>query len=85
MRVGPTLSQLFNIVPSLMMQENAFDDGASLQDTKPCHQEQNRRADIIQVKMGNLQDSFPTFFWSADLEFAPVAVASSTNIYTALA
>ena len=42
--VDPKLS---NIVPSLMMQENAFDDGASQQDMKQFDHEQNPRADII--------------------------------------
>ena len=63
MRVDPTLSQLFNIVPSLMMQENAFDDGASLQDMKQFDQEQNRRADIISSEDGEIfKIAFPLSF-----------------------
>ena len=48
-----------------MMQENAFDDGASLQDIKQFHlkhSEQNPRADTISsLKRLNLKDSFSAY------------------------
>ena len=48
-----------------MMQENAFDDGASLQDIKQFHpkrSERNPRADTISsLKRLNLKDSFSAF------------------------